>query len=86
MAGQKQDDQLEHTFSSYVRIRDVVYCGCYGGCYCEFIVDVIAPLLLPFCVKEGYARKRDVVTVDVIVDVIVSLLWMLLLHCCCHFV
>ena len=23
MAGQKQDDQLEHTFSSYVRIRDV---------------------------------------------------------------
>ena len=24
MAGQKQDDQHEHTFSSYVRIRDVV--------------------------------------------------------------
>ena len=23
MVGQKQDDQLEHTFSSYVRIRDV---------------------------------------------------------------
>ena len=23
MAGQKQDDQLEHTFSSYVRIRDL---------------------------------------------------------------
>ena len=23
MAGQKQDDQLKHTFSSYVRIRDV---------------------------------------------------------------
>ena len=23
MAGQKQDNQLEHTFSSYVRIRDV---------------------------------------------------------------
>ena len=23
MAEQKQDDQLEHTFSSYVRIRDV---------------------------------------------------------------
>ena len=23
MAGQKQDDQLEHTFSNYVRIRDV---------------------------------------------------------------
>ena len=23
MAGQKQDDQPEHTFSSYVRIRDV---------------------------------------------------------------
>ena len=23
LAGQKQDDQLEHTFSSYVRIRDV---------------------------------------------------------------
>ena len=23
MAGQKQDDQLEHTFSSYARIRDV---------------------------------------------------------------
>ena len=23
MAGQKQDDQLEHTYSSYVRIRDV---------------------------------------------------------------
>ena len=22
LAGQKQDDQLEHTFSSYVRIRD----------------------------------------------------------------
>ena len=23
MAGQKQDDQLEHTYNSYVRIRDV---------------------------------------------------------------
>ena len=23
MAGQKQDDQLDHTFNSYVRIRDV---------------------------------------------------------------
>ena len=23
MAGQKQDDQLEHTYSSYVRIRDI---------------------------------------------------------------
>ena len=23
MAGQKQDDQLKHTYSSYVRIRDV---------------------------------------------------------------
>ena len=23
MAGQKQDDQLEHAYSSYVRIRDV---------------------------------------------------------------
>ena len=23
MAGQKQDDQLEHTFSNYVRIQDV---------------------------------------------------------------
>ena len=23
IAGQKQDDQLEHTFSSYVRIQDV---------------------------------------------------------------
>ena len=28
MAGQKQDDQLEHTFSSYVRIRDVVLKTC----------------------------------------------------------
>ena len=24
-------------------------------------MDVIAPLLLPFCVKEGYVRIRDVV-------------------------
>ena len=28
MAGQKQDDQLEHTSSSYVRIRDVVLKTC----------------------------------------------------------
>ena len=28
MARQKQDDQLEHTFSSYVRIRDVVLKTC----------------------------------------------------------
>ena len=28
MAGQKQDDQLEHTFSSYMRIRDVALKTC----------------------------------------------------------
>ena len=28
MAGQKQDDQHEHTFSSYVRIRDVTLKTC----------------------------------------------------------
>ena len=28
MAGQKQDDQHEHTFSSYVRIRDVALKTC----------------------------------------------------------
>ena len=28
MAGQKQDDQLEHAFSSYVRIRDVALKTC----------------------------------------------------------
>ena len=28
MAGQKQDDQLEHTFSGYVRIRDVALMTC----------------------------------------------------------
>ena len=28
MAEQKQDDQLEHTFSNYVRIRDVVQKTC----------------------------------------------------------
>ena len=28
MAGQKQDDQLEHTFSSYVRMRDVALKTC----------------------------------------------------------
>ena len=28
MAGQKQDDQHEHTFSSYVRIRDVALTTC----------------------------------------------------------
>ena len=28
MAGQKQDDQLEHTYSSYVRIRDVALKTC----------------------------------------------------------
>ena len=28
MAVQKQDDQLEHTFSSYVRIRDVALKTC----------------------------------------------------------
>ena len=30
MAGQKEDDQHEHTFSSYVRIRDVVLKTCLG--------------------------------------------------------
>ena len=30
MAGQKQDDQHEHTFSSYMRIRDVVQKTCPG--------------------------------------------------------
>ena len=30
MAVQKQDDQHEHTFSSYVRIRDVVQKTCLG--------------------------------------------------------
>ena len=30
MAEQKQDDQHEHTFSSYVRIRDVVLKTCLG--------------------------------------------------------
>ena len=30
MAVQKQDDQHEHTFSSYVRIRDVVLKTCRG--------------------------------------------------------
>ena len=28
MAGQKQDDQLEHIYSSYVRIRDVALKTC----------------------------------------------------------
>ena len=28
MAKQKQDDQLEHTYSSYVRIRDVAQKSC----------------------------------------------------------
>ena len=28
MAGQKQDDQHEHTFSNYVRIRDIVQITC----------------------------------------------------------
>ena len=30
MAVQKQDDQHEHTFSNYVRIRDVVLKTCLG--------------------------------------------------------
>ena len=30
MAKQKQDDQLEHTYSSYVRIRDVALKTCQG--------------------------------------------------------
>ena len=30
MAEQKQDDQLEHTYNSYVRIRDVVLKTCLG--------------------------------------------------------
>ena len=30
MAVQKQDDQHEHTFSSYVRIRDVLLRTCLG--------------------------------------------------------
>ena len=30
MAVQKQDDQHEHTFSSYVRIRDIVLKTCLG--------------------------------------------------------
>ena len=29
MAGQKQDEQLEHTYSSYVRIRDVAMKTCH---------------------------------------------------------
>ena len=29
MAEQKQDDQLEHTYSSYVRIRDVALKTCW---------------------------------------------------------
>ena len=32
MAGQKQDDQLEHTYSSYVRIRDVALKTCQWRC------------------------------------------------------
>ena len=28
MAGQKQDDQLEHTYTSYVKIRDVALKTC----------------------------------------------------------
>ena len=32
MAVQKQDDQHEHTFSSYVRIRDVVLKTYLGRC------------------------------------------------------
>ena len=32
MAGQKQDDQLDHTFSSYVRIRDVALKTCQKRC------------------------------------------------------
>ena len=28
MGGQKQDDQLEHTYSSYMRIRDVALKTC----------------------------------------------------------
>ena len=32
MAGQKQDDQHEHTFSSYVRIRDVALKTCQRRC------------------------------------------------------
>ena len=28
MTGKKQDDQLEHTYSSYVRIRDVTLKTC----------------------------------------------------------
>ena len=28
MAGQKQDDQHEHTFNSYVRIRDIALKTC----------------------------------------------------------
>ena len=32
MAGQKQDDQLEHTFSSDVRIRDLALKTCQRRC------------------------------------------------------
>ena len=32
MAEQKQDDQLEYTFSSYVRIRDVALKTCQRRC------------------------------------------------------
>ncbi len=31
MAEQKQDDQLEHTYSSYVMIRDVALKTCQGA-------------------------------------------------------
>ena len=31
MAEQKQDDQLEHTYSTYVRIRDVALKTCQRG-------------------------------------------------------
>ena len=32
MAEQKQDNQLEHTYSSYVRIRDVALKTCQRQC------------------------------------------------------
>ena len=48
MAVQKQDDQHEHTFSSYVRIRDVVLKTCLNDReeWREKVTDIRATMMM----------------------------------------
>ena len=69
-AGQKQDDQLEHTFSSYVRIRVVALKTCQRWWNIE---------------KTGMSSKRVSLHMHVVLHTLL-LLWVNPKHCSCLFV